>query len=234
MLAPTFLCVRLWFCHAGLKLSSVCLLAPHGVNLLFVPFFVSIPATAMVTTESSPVLCLYSSCPLVSRIIVWTQALSASFMYTCLFGPSIWNMFTVCSGIRSVSWNHSWMSNCNPWTSWVKCTHCRILPFCHIQRTTLPFFTYTLTELFILRTLLLWCLSLSFRRVIHSAHNLRIRKLSADWFDPRTVQPVFSRYTDFMKPEYSSPRSQQPCICPNPEPDKSILHSPFLFLRRLP
>ena len=73
--------------------------------------FIPKPATAMPTVDTSSPWCLYFASPLISLSIDCTQSLLISLINTCLLMPSICIMVTFCSGIRSVLWIHSWMSN---------------------------------------------------------------------------------------------------------------------------
>ena len=49
-------------------------------------FFVPISAMSMHTIEISPLLCLYSACPHVSRSNACTHSLPTNFIYTCRSG----------------------------------------------------------------------------------------------------------------------------------------------------
>ena len=83
----------------------------------------------------------------------------------------------------------------NARTRWIKGADNCIMSFGHIH-TPLHFTTTSLyTETHFLPKLLA---AFSFDRKAYSPHYyLTVPKHATDWFDPRTVQPVSSRYTDY-------------------------------------
>ena len=143
--------IRYWVWVGRCPLFLICLTSPYLVKLSIIVrsdisggtlaiwiFRIPIPSRSVFTCDSSPLSCLNSYCPFVSRSTGCICTLLASLMQTRRLGLSIWVIRMLSSARRNVSWIHSCIRNAVILGTWGSKHHTVVLRLSLILSSVSP------------------------------------------------------------------------------------------------